>query len=430
MISERDQVVGSSPRHQRRAWPQELQRLRLLALVSVVAIGFTARAVFFSSATHPLQGAGLAAEQGEIARNIVDHGRWFVVNPQAFDLLKAQQAKRHALVDPADIDFARVDRTTKATPEVDQMPGVAVLLAGLWAITGTKTYASLQWLQIVLDTLLVLVVYWIARKLTRKESVALLAGALYAVWPGAIVMDSRPMLDTWAAFFTIACLAVFVWTRERTATVRRLVPLGIVAGIGIYFRPFIMFMPLVLAFAAAPGGWRERLRWAVVPTVVALLVLAPWTARNYVEFHRFIATRTGLGQAVFEGSGQAATDTGAKSYVHQHGKAAQYGSPAYDDFLLGGALKAIEADPVTYLRKVAWRSRYLLPCLLILLVWRRWQFGARLLVGAAAAVILPYLLVGDDTRYYLPVAPAYLILLAMAVSIGAARFLTSRRHAS
>ena len=36
-----------------------------------------------------------------------------------------------------------------------------------------------------------------------------------------------------------------------------------------------------------------------------------------------------------------------------------------------------------------------------------------ILVAAAAATIVPYLLIGDDTRFYLPAAFAYIILLAM-----------------
>ena len=123
------------------------------------------------------------------------------------------------------------------------------------------------------------------------------------------------------------------------------------------------------------------------------------------------------GQAVFEGSGQAASDEGAAQYVRRQGNRSSYGSPAYDSFLLSGAVRAIADDPGSYLRRVGRRARLLLPCLIVLLVWRRWRSRTLIPVAAAAATIIPYLLIGDDTRFYLPAAFAYIILIAMAVEV-------------
>jgi hypothetical protein len=388
------------------------------AIVLILALAFGLRAAVYISAPRPFDGAGLVARQGEIARNIVEHGTWFAENPQAYQLLKNRQIEEHRLVDPARVDFSRVDRESSAVPQVSQMPGVALILAVLWWSTGSETYALIQWLQILLDTAMVLLVYWIACRLTRSIRVALIAALLYAVWPGAIIVANRPMLDTWASFFTIACVAAFVWARDHPASRLRLALLGFGTGVGIYFRPFIVLLPLALALVATPGGgWRRRLLWMSAPTAIALLLLAPWTIRNYYEFDRFIPTRTGLGQAVFEGTGQASSDEASAQYVRKHRKGAAYGSPAYDDFLLSGAARAIFDNPGYYLRLVGHRARLLLPCLLVLLVWRRWRSAALIPVAAAAATIVPYLLIGDDTRFYLPAAFAYIILLAMAVEV-------------
>jgi hypothetical protein len=38
-------------------------------------------------------------------------------------------------------------------------------------------------------------------------------------------------------------------------------------------------------------------------------------------------------------------------------------------------------------------------------------------MAAAAATIVPYLLIGDDTRFYFPAAFGYIILLAMAAEV-------------
>jgi len=400
------------------------------AIVVVLAIALGVRTAVYLADPRSLDGAGLTAQQGEIARNIVDHGTWFVVNRQAYELLKQRQTEEQMLVDPESVDFSSVDRESAAQPVIDQMPGLGVVLAALWWSTGNKVYAPIQWLQILLDTAMVLLVYWIGVRLTRSARVGLLAAFLYAVWLGAIVVAKRPMLDTWSGFFTIGCVALFVWARERPTSKRRLVLLGLVTGIGIYFRPFVVLLPIALALLATPGGgWRRRLAWIAVPTATALLVLAPWTIRNYYEFDRFIPTRTGLGQAVFEGIGEAYSDEEAERHVRENRPDATYGSPAYDDFLLGGALRAIAEDPGWYLRLIGERLRFLLPCLLAVLAWWRWREAALIPVAAAVATVVPYLAIGSDARFYLPAAFAYFILFAMTIELAASRAVRARRWA-
>jgi hypothetical protein len=388
------------------------------ALVAIVILAFALRAGVYLQAPRPTEGAGLAAEQAEMARNAVDHGKWFVVNTKAFDLLKERQIREGRLVDPSRVDFSQADRTPSYRKEVQQMPGLAVVLTGLWWITGHETYALIQWLQILLDTGLVLLIYWTARELTSSIKIGMFAALLYAVWIGAIVVVKRPVPDTWATFFTIACVGAVVWARKRPNNLWRLVPLGTLAGLGIYFRPFVALLPFVLGLVATPqGGWRRRLTWAMLPTGLAVLLLSPWTVRNYYEFHRFIPTRTGIGQALFLGVGGASSDEGAAEAVHRKDPGARYGTPEYDESLFRAATRQIRDDPSYYLGLILRRARFLLPCLLVFLVWRRWKSAGLILVGAAISTVVPYLFIGDDTRFYLPAIFAYLILGAMATAV-------------
>jgi hypothetical protein len=393
----------------------------LLALALILALALSLRVGAYLVSPRPVEGAGLAATQAEMARQIVDRGNWFVVNPKATRLHTDRQTQLNRLVNPEELNLAQFDRTTRTKPEIAQMPGVALLLTALWWPTGDETYASLQWLQLLVDTFMVFLVFWIGERLTGNVRVSLLGALLYAIWPASIIMDRRPILDTWAIFFAIGCVAAFLWARERPSARSRLVWLGLLTGAGIYFRPFVLFLPIALALVATPGGgWRRRLAWMAIPTAVALFVLTPWTIRNYYEFHRFIPTRTGLGQAVFQGSGLASGDQNSAKYVRSHAKNAPYGSSKYDNVLLRATIDDIASNPGPYLRKVGHRARFLLPCLLVLLVFRRWRRNALIPAAAAIAIIGPYLLIGDDTRFYLPAAFAYCILAAMAaIEVGA-----------
>ena len=392
----------------------------VLILSAIILLAFALRAGVYLDAPRPINGAGLVAEQGELARNIVDHGKWFVANRAAVHAIVTEQSKEDHLIDPSNFDYSRFDENPSYSPEIQQMPGLSVVLAGLWWLGGTKTYSSIQWLQILLDTSMVLLIYWIVLRFGCGRGAAAVAGFLYAIWPAAIVVVKRPMLDTWAGFFTIWLLAAFLLARSRTHQRRWLVLLGLLTGVGIYFRPFLFFLPIVLALLATPGGgWRRRLAWITVPSVVALCVLAPWTIRNYVEFHRFIPTRSGLGYALYEGIGQASSDQEATTYVHKHRPGLKGLAPESDSFLLRSAFETIKSHPLRYFHLISRRLAYLLPCLLVIIAWRRWRSGSLMLLAIAVATIVPFIPIGGDTRFYLPAAFAYLILLTMvAVVIG------------
>ena len=135
-----------------------------LILSVIVLLAFALRAGAYLEAPRPINGAGLVAEQGELARNIVEHGKWFVANRAAVDAIGTQQSEEGQLIDPSDFDYSRFDKHPSYSPEIQQMPGIAVVLAGLWWLGGTNTYSSIQWLQILLDTSMVLLIYWIALK--------------------------------------------------------------------------------------------------------------------------------------------------------------------------------------------------------------------------------------------------------------------------
>jgi len=387
-----------------------------LCLAAILLLAFALRVAVYLQDSKPFSFSGLVAVQAEMARNIVDHGKWFVVNQKAASFLNNQENARHHLIDPEEFDFSRFDRHGSFEPQVHQMPGVSVILAGFWWATGHHSYAAIQWLQLLLDAGMVLLIYWIARKLRAAPWAALLASLLYAVWPGAILVAKRPTLDTWAGFFVIVSVAIFLYARERVTKLWPLVVLGLVTGFGIYFRPFILFLPILLALVATPsGGWRRRFTWMAVPTIVALVILTPWTVRNYYEFHAFIPTRTGLGEAALEGLGKVKNDTGVRNYVQRNKPGLNAHSPQADSFLLKTLWHAIVADPVRYFETVGRRARVLLPSLLAILLWRRRRTEALILVATAVAVILPFLPIGGDVRFFLPAAFAYFILGAIAL---------------
>jgi hypothetical protein len=406
-----------------------------LAVAAIVAIAFIVRVAVLSLDPKPLYFAGLTAWQTEMARNIIDHNRWFVVNRDSVLRIQRLQHERNTLLSPNQISFSHVDRGARKEPEILEMPGLALVDAGVWSATGDATYSSIRWIQILIDIALVVVIFWIGVKLTGSGRVGLLASAGYAVWPGAAVLAKTPMLDTWAGFFVIGALAVFVWARDVQHRYGRLFAFGLLIGVSLYFRPFLIVLAPVLPLIGLQSRPRKRLLEALLPTLVAVIAISPWTIRNAYEFGRFIPTRTGLGQALWEGLGEAHNDFGAVNsdvatikLVHRSHPELQEGDPEFDDFLLHRSLSAIEDEPVHYLKLIGRRTLYLLPCALALLWWRCWSRERLILVATAFSVIVPYVFVRMEVRFWLPAVFVYLLLAAIIVEC-ALRARTSPRVA-
>jgi 4-amino-4-deoxy-L-arabinose transferase-like glycosyltransferase len=398
--------------------------------VLVLAVALAVRVAAFAVDVKPGYLSGLTAYQAEMARNILHHGKWFVVNQKAVGGYQQLQEEQGSYVDPEDVDFSNWDRNAPFKPEVLEVPGLVLPMATIWWATGDERYAYIQWLQILIDTGMVLLVYWIGLQLTHRRRVALCAAALYAGWLGAILLAKTPSLDTWAGFFVISTLALFLWAREDSSRWAKLVLLGLLVGMGMYFRPFVALLPIALALAdARRARVRRTLETALVPTVVALVVIAPWTIRNAVEFHKFIPMRVGIGQALWEGLGErpnsfgAVNDDGAAtSWVLARRPDLEPSTPAFDAYLLHQSVTAIIRHPSHYFELLVRRALLLVPCLLFF-AWRKQPEDDRaLLVAVALAVILPYVFVRMEDRFWLPAAFAYLMLLTMAVAGALSRY--------
>jgi 4-amino-4-deoxy-L-arabinose transferase-like glycosyltransferase len=359
-----------------------------------------------------------------MARNIIHHDKWFVVNTKALALIQREQIRQGRFVDPTDIDFSTVNRDPNYQPEILEVPGLSILLTGLWSAFGSERYSYVRWLQIVIDTLMVILVYWIALRLTNGNGrIAFVASFLYALWPGAVILAKTPSLDTWAGFFVISALALFLWAQTGNRRMAKLILLGVLIGIGVYFRPYLIFLPVAFALAEMKRRHlRDIVRTVLIPSLVALLFVAPWTARNFADFHRVIPMRIGFGWALWNGLGELPNNFGATDndtatfrYVHARRPNIQSATIPYDDFLLHQALRAIYHHPLHYLAVTLRRLLFLLPCLLAL-AWRRKIPAQRiLLVATATAVILPYVFVRMEDRDWLPAAFAYLILFAIVI---------------
>jgi 4-amino-4-deoxy-L-arabinose transferase-like glycosyltransferase len=335
-------------------------------LVVLVAVAFALRLGFFLADPNPGQMAGLASEHGEMAHNIVSHGEWFVLNHSP-DQPPPPSGAGERLIDKSDAPHPAADANPQFDPDAIEMPGLAVVLAAAWTLTGDQDYGYLQLLQIVIDSLMVLLVFWIAMRLFGRPRAALIAAGLYAVHLPIAAMTKIPHLDSWATFLTLGVFAVFLkaldaW-RSGHHRWRWVIALGVLSGFGVYFRPGVYVLLVALGVAAIPlAGFRRAVVLGGVPLLIAILMTVPWTIRNAVEFDAFIPTRLAGGQSLWEGLGEIENDFGAilddgltEQQVRRERPDLRFGTPEYDNYLGDKAIEAIQEHPGHYARIVVRR---------------------------------------------------------------------------
>lgn len=129
---------------------------------------------------------------------------------------------------------------------------------------------------------------------------------------------------------------------------------GVLAGLSALTRPTALFF-----FALAAGWllWRRHVRWVALFVVGAVLTLGPWTARNVLEYHRFvlIASEGGVtfwtgNHPLARGDGDLAANPGIKranvEFRNAHpGMSAEDLEPVY----YAEAFRYIVAHPIAWL---------------------------------------------------------------------------------
>jgi 4-amino-4-deoxy-L-arabinose transferase-like glycosyltransferase len=98
-----------------------------------------------------------------------------------------------------------------------------------------------------------------------------------------------------------------LWTRHRA---RDAILGGILAGLlALMMSDATLYLWMfVIAALIAPARWRVPPRLVVAVPVAALLVIAPWTARNWITFHEFCLISTNGGFNFYMGNHDHATE--------------------------------------------------------------------------------------------------------------------------
>jgi hypothetical protein len=202
-------------------------------------------------------------------------------------------------------------------------PGLPLLVAGAYELTGGVHERMARVLLAFVGTLSVLFAYLIAGRLRRSMHsppsgavnassgavAGLIAAAAVAIYPALVEYQGMLMSEPLAATLLSGSVLALLWaddTRQGPpARVRWLLP-GALLGALALVRPEYLGVALLLGmvvFAARfRHGWRRSLGQAAILLAGVALVVAPWTIRNAVTLDRFVPVSTGGGQVLFAGT--------------------------------------------------------------------------------------------------------------------------------
>lgn len=186
-------------------------------------------------------------------------------------------------------------------------PIYPLILAGVFKVFGVYTkaacFAILSFNDVV-SALTCIPIFLFTRK-TLGCGIGLLAGWIWAFFPGAIYGPNSRIWDTWLATLLLALLFFVALKLEDSRRVRDWLGFGLLSGVAALTSPVVLSVLPILALWMIYRQYRRReihVIWPLAAILGVILVVSPWIVRNYHVFHRFIPVRDDLGLELAAGN--------------------------------------------------------------------------------------------------------------------------------
>jgi 4-amino-4-deoxy-L-arabinose transferase-like glycosyltransferase len=166
------------------------------------------------------------------------------------------------------------------SPASDRGPLYPAMIATLLAITNGWWPYSVQLAQCVLFGLMCVLTFWVAQRLWNR-SLAVLASGLCALNPFLIWYTSRILVESLMLLLFTGLIASVVLLKHRPGPWSALL-VGVIIGLCVLtksvYTPFLVLTPVLLLL---PFGERVAPGLAAIVLVSGILVVMPWSFRNY-----------------------------------------------------------------------------------------------------------------------------------------------------
>lgn len=166
-------------------------------------------------------------------------------------------------------------------------PPLYPMVLAVSAVLGAKSLLAYRIVSCGIGTVAVALIGILGNRIGGNR-VGLLAAAVAALYPPFITADGLVMSEPLFTLAVAASLILALAVKARP-TVPRATALGLAVGLATLTRAEAVLLVPLLAW---PAAWKPHapgnLTRALVATVAAALVIAPWMIRNAIVFHRLI----------------------------------------------------------------------------------------------------------------------------------------------
>lgn len=184
-------------------------------------------------------------------------------------------------------------------------PPLYTIFLSIPAKLGIDTPTQQRVVTALLGCVTVFLIGMLARRVTGRDGVGLLAAVIAALYPALWSNDSVLGLETLYAFLVIASLlAVYrLWERP-TLPAAALLGLWLACATLTRSEGVLLFLMMALPTIVLVKGVTRRFRWQMlgVMALVGLVVVGPWVVRNLTTFEKPTTLGTGFGWVLLDGS--------------------------------------------------------------------------------------------------------------------------------
>jgi len=217
-----------------------------------------------------------------------------VSDASAYHLLANNLADGLGYIRPFDLSKLGLEHTTA------EYPPLFPALLSIWSWFGGRSVDAQRVLTCFIGTGTVVLIGLLGRRV-RGEAVGLVAAGIAAIYPMLFMADGVLMAETLFALLVTASLLLAYRAADEPSPARFAV-LGVALGLAALTRAeglvLAVFLVVPLAISLRTLATKRRALLATVGIGVAILVVAPWTIRNAVEFDRFVPVANNIGTAI------------------------------------------------------------------------------------------------------------------------------------
>ncbi|MBK5233552.1 MAG: glycosyltransferase family 39 protein [Thermoleophilia bacterium] len=189
-------------------------------------------------------------------------------------------------------------------PASNYSPGLPLFAGGVFELASDDDVRLVRLLLALISAAAIPIAFSIGRRLAGSTA-GLIGAAAIAFYPTLIsnagMLLTEPLAGTMLAGGVLAILSA----RDQNGLLTWALA-GLLLGLATMVRPeyliITLFVAVTLVLIELRGGFGHAVRPVAVLLLTLLVVIAPWTVRNVVEYERVVPLSTGGGQTLFAGS--------------------------------------------------------------------------------------------------------------------------------